>query len=332
MDIHLTKVHVIISILNDLKGILNAEILYNLEGLKERIQDRYTTKTAEDKKEVIARQQYKRRFEEGAHGEPPENFRHLPLFPTTEDMNIKNVVYLRPAKIDGSRYDSDEHYLDVQFRLLREDLIRPLREGIAAYKEGGSKNFNLFVYKNVSLESAVLHKQTGELIFFANIQILRRMRTNKRLIYGNLVCLSPDDFNTKFLFATVAERNTLENGKVGLKFEEILEVNTKKKYCMVESPAFFEAYQHVMTALQTLPQTVPIPFSKYLVNAVTETKVPKYLSTNSINFEVLLKDPLELGKLIWDYELQNFYFQMIIYGDLVMINVQCWLYVTPIMH
>uniref|UniRef100_A0A914Z1P6 DNA2/NAM7 helicase helicase domain-containing protein n=1 Tax=Panagrolaimus superbus TaxID=310955 RepID=A0A914Z1P6_9BILA len=61
---------------------------------------------------------------------------------------------------------------------------------------------------------------------------------------------------------------------------------------MVESPAFFEAYQHVMTALQTLPQTVPIPFSKYLVNAVTKTKVPKYLSTNSINFEVLLKKPL----------------------------------------
>ena len=37
--------------------------------------------------------------------------------------------YLRPIKAEGC-YDDLSHYLDVQFRLLKEDLVYPLREGI----------------------------------------------------------------------------------------------------------------------------------------------------------------------------------------------------------
>jgi hypothetical protein len=213
MDIHLTRVHLVIATLNGLPGFLNAETVYNLEALKERIQERYTTKTAENEKEVQARQQYKKRFAEETYGAPPDDFRQLSLIPTEADMDINSIVYLRPAKIDG-RYNSDEHYLDVQFRLLREDLIRPLREGIAGYQKGGTKNSDLFVYKNVELEPAIMHQQTGELVFYAKIQILKRMRMNKRLIFGSLVCLSPDDFKTKFLFATVLERETLKEEKL----------------------------------------------------------------------------------------------------------------------
>uniref|UniRef100_A0A914QVF2 Ubiquitin conjugation factor E4 core domain-containing protein n=1 Tax=Panagrolaimus davidi TaxID=227884 RepID=A0A914QVF2_9BILA len=108
MDTHLTRVHLVIATLNGLPEFLNAET------------ERYTTKTAEDEKEVQARQQYKKRFAEETYGAPPDDFRQLSLIPTEADMDINSIVYLRPAKIDG-RYDSDEHYLDVQFRLLRED-------------------------------------------------------------------------------------------------------------------------------------------------------------------------------------------------------------------
>ena len=34
---------------------------------------------------------------------------------------------------------SHNHYLDVQFRLLREDFVRPLREGIDYYRGEGEK-------------------------------------------------------------------------------------------------------------------------------------------------------------------------------------------------
>ena len=38
-------------------------------------------------------------------------------------------AFLRPIKKEGS-YDDTSQYLDVQFRLLKEDLVYPLREGI----------------------------------------------------------------------------------------------------------------------------------------------------------------------------------------------------------
>uniref|UniRef100_A0AC34F6S1 RZ-type domain-containing protein n=1 Tax=Panagrolaimus sp. ES5 TaxID=591445 RepID=A0AC34F6S1_9BILA len=288
MDTHLTKVHVVITTLNGLTGFLTADTVYDLEGLKEQIQDRYTAKT----EEVEEQKQNKHKSAEEIP--PPENFRELSLIPTAEDMNNNNnFIYLRKAIING-KYDSDEHYLDVQFRLLREDLFRPLREGMAAYREGGSQNSDLYVYRNVGLESPAMHQQTGELVFFANIQILKRLRTNKRLFFGSLVCLSSDDFRNQFLFATILDRDNLIDGKVGLKFEGSLDINTKRKYCMVESPAFFEAYRHVLTALKTLPPNKPIPFSNYLVHVNTKVHVPKYLENNLINFNVLLKKNLRI--------------------------------------
>uniref|UniRef100_A0A914YV12 RZ-type domain-containing protein n=1 Tax=Panagrolaimus superbus TaxID=310955 RepID=A0A914YV12_9BILA len=281
MDIHLTKVHVVITTLNGLTTFLSAETIYDLEGLKERIQERYTAKTEENAKEIQERQQNKRKDDN--HGAPPDDFRNLSLIPTTEDMDNNNFVYLRPAKIDG-KYDSDEHYLDVQFRLLREDLIRPLREGIAGYQGGGAQNSDLFVYRNVSLEPPVMYQQTGELVVYANIQILKRLRMNKRLINGSLICLSSDGFKNEFLFATILDRNNILDAKIGLKFEGSLDLNFKRTYSMVESPAFFDAYRHVMTALKN-----KIPPNKNILTAQNFQRylTPAHLGMDQSQFDAL---------------------------------------------
>ena len=82
------------------------------------------------------------------------------------------------------------------------------------------------------------------------------MRWNKRLIYGNLVCLSADNFDENFLFASVIDRENLEKEHtVGLQFcnQSFLANNPAERdqiYSMVESPTFFEAYKHVLYALQ----------------------------------------------------------------------------------
>ena len=136
-------------------------------------QDRYEAKTKQNEDStalVEPRTARKRYVFDGSSGAPPNDFRSLSLIPTLEDIDINQAVYLRPAKIKG-QYDSDEHYLDVQFRLLREDLIRPLREGIAAYTKQGPRKSEIFVYRNVGLEPAIMHQQTGELIFYAQIEV-----------------------------------------------------------------------------------------------------------------------------------------------------------------
>ncbi len=142
---------------------------------------------------------------------PPEDFRRLSVVPTQEDILSRGRPFLRRNKVDGSYHDA-EHYLDVQFRLLREDFVRPLREGIAQLLERiGSPNIgalqDIRVYNNVQLlypvctSNGIRHR-----IRFDNTKLRHvRWENSKRLIYGSLICLSKDKFDS-FVFATVANR------------------------------------------------------------------------------------------------------------------------------
>jgi len=57
----------------------------------------------------------------------------MSIFPdVNSDIHATDKPFLRENIVKGG-YEDGEHYLDVQFRLLREDFIRPLRTGIAEY-------------------------------------------------------------------------------------------------------------------------------------------------------------------------------------------------------
>ena len=156
--------------------------------------------------------------------DPPGNFRWLSVVPTQEDILSEGRPFLRRNKIDGS-YNDVEHYLDVQFRLLREDFMRPLREGMAQLLERmGSARIDslqslqdIRVYSNVQLlytecNSNGIHYQ----IKFDNSKLRHvRWENSKRLIFGSLMCLSKDKFES-FVFATVANRDLKELKQVRL--------------------------------------------------------------------------------------------------------------------
>ena len=65
--------------------------------------------------------------------QPPDDFRQISIFPTISDLN-NFKPFLRKNLVNGNYKDLDT-YLDVQFRLLREDFVRPLRDGIRTFKE-----------------------------------------------------------------------------------------------------------------------------------------------------------------------------------------------------
>ena len=56
-----------------------------------------------------------------------------------------------------------------------------------------------------------------------------------------------DMIDTRDVFLRPAN---IVQGIIGLKFENPDELDYNAQYCMVESPAFFEAYRHVLEALQ----------------------------------------------------------------------------------
>ena len=65
--------------------------------------------------------------------EPPEHFTDLAILPSYHELHSKDdEIYLRKNLVIGS-YSNWDHYLDVQYRLLREDFVRPLRHGIQHY-------------------------------------------------------------------------------------------------------------------------------------------------------------------------------------------------------
>ena len=152
------------------------------------------------------------------------NFRHLTVIPTLGDISIDQSGSLRKNKIKG-RYHNIEHYLDVQFQLLREDFLRPLRDGIKHYREHNNRSYpnNLYqdvrIYDNVKIlrpictSSEVRYKIRFDTRKFVDVQ----WENSKRLIFGSLLCLSKDNFEN-FVFATVAERNVKEVEKVSSKF------------------------------------------------------------------------------------------------------------------
>jgi hypothetical protein len=61
--------------------------------------------------------------------EPPNDFAQMNIVPKLEDIISDGEPYLRKNITNGA-YKNVEHYLDVQFRLLREDFLRPLRTSV----------------------------------------------------------------------------------------------------------------------------------------------------------------------------------------------------------
>ena len=104
---------------------------------------------------------------------------------------------------------------------------------------------------------------------------------SKRLMFGSFLCLSQDNFKT-MLFATVAERAPaeLKQGRIKVRFIEEQDVlGIESRHCvyqMVESPAYFEAYRHVLKGLKELDETT-LPFKKYLVECNQKVDPPEYL-------------------------------------------------------
>ncbi|KAI1711480.1 AAA domain-containing protein [Ditylenchus destructor] len=294
---------------------LTAKTLQDLTHLENAIKYRFAAKATqnelqEKENKLKAIENVRKRAFIGSRGLPPDDFRTLSVIPVREDFEEGGkAVFLRPSKELG-RYDDEEHYLDVHFRLLREDLIRPLREGIFEYRQQirshakSAKRPDLYVYRDVQVFEAELHKQTGQLFNYLQLKTHKNMRWNKKLIYGSLVCLSSDDFNRNFIFGVVQDRdeNMLWKGKVGLKLENPGQLDTSVLYNMVESPAFFEAYKHVMLNMQNIPLNGAIPFGQYLVHAQTDTEMPKYIrnSNGGINFDVMLKRnrPIETARAL----------------------------------
>ena len=225
---------------------------------------------------------------------PPDDYRSIPVFPTREDIFPDKPPFLRKNIIRGP-YTDVTHYLDVQFRLLREDYIAPIRNGVLEVTGQEEKSRSIHVYRNVRVVGRFLDQKSGGLLHRIQFDVSRMRRVkwehSKRFKYGSLYCLFVDDQSLMY-FVTLNERNVkdLKNGVLNVKFfnDSLAElVDLQQQFFMVESPAYFESYRHVLEGLQNFNKD-NLPFQRYLVECNADVKAPVYLlkstsSSQSIN-------------------------------------------------
>uniref|UniRef100_UPI00398E6CFF NFX1-type zinc finger-containing protein 1-like n=1 Tax=Pristiophorus japonicus TaxID=55135 RepID=UPI00398E6CFF len=217
------------------------------------------------------------------------NFRLIPIYPTYDDIHLIVKPYVRPNIITG-KYPDTHTYLDTHFRLLREDFVRPLRDGISkllTYDQKDLKKkqiddiriyFNAHILGPLCTHNGVFYRVQFDIKLLKFVQ----WESSKRLLYGSFLCLSKDNFET-VLFATVAHSSfkELRKGIITLSFTDesrlqLVDIKPTDTFLMVETTAYFEAYRHVLEGLKEIKDN-ELPFQKYIVQCQSNVTEPKYL-------------------------------------------------------
>ena len=225
-------------------------------------------------------------------------FKLIPILPEWKEIQEDSGTppEVRPNKVDAPYKDWMEYY-DVQFRLIREDFIAPLRRGVAAFLQGdkGKKNRDVKIYSGAMIVSQVTTKEKG-ICFTIQFDVsgFRRVNYNwdqsKRLIFGSLLCFIPmgNVAEDPIIFATVADRDIamLQEGKIVVQFEgTILEAvahhQKNTEFEVVESNSYFGAVSPILQSLQNA-EVQTMPFTRQLIEAKYDTiPLPVYLSANN---------------------------------------------------
>ena len=225
------------------------------------------------------------------------DYKHIPILPEWEEIKEDNGTpqEVRPNKIDTPYKDWLEYY-DIQFRLIREDFIAPLRRGVAAFLQGerGRKNRDVKTYSSAKIVSQVTTKDKG--ICFSiqfDVSGFRKVNYNwnhsKQLIFGSLLCFIPVDKSSEssVIFATVAKRDIdeLYEGIIMVHFEgDILQAiahfENQTKFEMIESSSYFEATAPILRSIQTA-EVETMPFTKQIILGDCSAILPPvYLRAN----------------------------------------------------
>lgn len=215
---------------------------------------------------------------------PPEDFRTLEIVPSAESLLSEDNVFIRKNKLKGA-YDNVDHYLDVQYRLLREDFLSPLRNGIRDYlalaKDQKTRINDLRIYHNVHVLYPLCTLDGIAYRVSFNVSHNVNWEQSKRLLYGSLVALTSDNFQTIY-FATVAAREVpqLKEGYIDLIFislENIPNFSLDTSFILAETTAYFEACHPILTALKEINEE-NMPFQDYIIHGKSDVKTPKYLT------------------------------------------------------
>ncbi|KAJ6155542.1 hypothetical protein N7470_006108 [Penicillium chermesinum] len=209
------------------------------------------------------------------------------------ESDSQGEIPLEPNKIHGP-WESAGQYLRTHYNLLREDVIAPLRIGVAQLRENCDMNDSkeAYIYEKVHVVRVTMaQKGLAFRIRFSTKRSGKKIvwKYSSRLTTGSVVALSPvnDRFSSICSLAVVASRS-IDNvqkspPEVDICFADQgdLDFDPQQEWVMVEArTGYYEAHRHVLMALQKL--------SKEDLNTAVDP--PDYIKVNPVlNFKSLLR-------------------------------------------
>ena len=212
------------------------------------------------------------------------------ILPSPEQLHEDNIS-LQENIISGPFPDA-ANYLVIQFQLLREDFLRPLRNALRKiyHPKDDEEEESITTYTNVCFNRGMSFTLSGN-NYRISFETQRKINWNqsKKLQHGALVCLSKDNFET-VCYATIEERavEDLNKGVTTIQLQECnneMLISPSTKYAMIESPGYYVAYAPVLKRLHAIKAT-ELPFEKYLVGLDTKVNVPSYIKDTELNIDL----------------------------------------------
>jgi len=218
----------------------------------------------------------------------PQFYINLSVYPVIADINSKKVI-LSPNIMKGS-YDNVKHYIDVQFRLLREDFIAPMREGIHCYKTLNKCNKDIHKMPNMHIyfrakiakkKKINKHKENLYVVYFYTKEDCSI--ESKKFMFESLLVFSNDNFHSMFFAKVIKMNRKISDLSKNMVIELLgnnLTINLNSLYTMAESDVYYLPYLYTMNVLKTF-NDYNFPMKSYIVYGKTKPKIPAYLKNNS---------------------------------------------------
>ena len=269
---------------------LNYDISHLYDRCKE-IRDRKT-----ESKKIRAQN---KQFEDDATTDYGCSYTQMQILPSKEEIIDPNNAKLR-ALLTKTQYPTAELYLDTHFKLLREDMIRPLRQGIQNFLKDQKENVRkeLYMYENVRIvdmdcdpKQGLLYRVTFRV---CNVKDPSKIRWDRaqRLKFGTLLCVLTygADGKPSFerpLWAVVANRDEkvlTDKMQISIKFKSGFQPDFEfnQLYFVIESrQVYYEAYFHTLSVIQKMtPETLPL--KEIILGISTVCSPPSYISADTV--------------------------------------------------
>ncbi|XP_026685976.1 LOW QUALITY PROTEIN: NFX1-type zinc finger-containing protein 1-like [Diaphorina citri] len=221
------------------------------------------------------------------------HYKYIPLEPQIDEILSRGQEDIYRNVVKGN-YKSPVHHLNVHFKLLREDFIAPLREGIhemrREFTEYGELHQNQYItlYPKCRFICMAARKKVVGYDFCFDVDLKMKnnqWRTTRSLFNGTLLAFSCDNFKTFFFgfvvftdFHEMLYRRVITvdlcNGR-HLEFNEF-----SPSYAMIEPSSFFAPFLYVMKTLQTFSNE-NFPFANYVIHSNRHIKAPVYFNKHS---------------------------------------------------